>query len=144
MRWPWRFRWGGAAEEPEHLRTGRWGEKQAEHYLRRRGFRILGRRVRVGRRDELDLVARDRDCLVFVEVKTRGDEAFGRPAAAVDRKKRHALSRAAIRYMLKLREKPCHFRFDVVEVVGSRDEGAPAVRHIRGAFSLNSRYRVPW
>ena len=144
MRWPWRGRDAGKGREPEHLRTGRWGEREAERYLQALGFRILGRRLRVGRRDELDLLARDKDCLVFVEVKTRRSEDFGRPAAAVDRNKRQALSRAALRYMLKLKRKPDFFRFDVVEVVGHPDEGKPEVTHIRSAFTMSSRYRVPW
>ena len=144
MHWPWTRFTRPRTGEPEHLRTGRWGERQAECYLRDKGFRVLGRRVRVGRRDELDLVARDADCLVFVEVKTRGSEDFGRPVRAVDRKKRRNLSRAALRYMLKLRQKPPYFRFDVVEVVGERDEKNPVVRHIKNAFPMSPPYRVPW
>ncbi|MDP2991221.1 MAG: YraN family protein, partial [Kiritimatiellota bacterium] len=67
------------AERPS---TGPWGEAQAERTLRQKGYAILGRRVRVGRRDELDLVARDGEVLVFVEVKTRKAEMFGRPGEA--------------------------------------------------------------
>jgi putative endonuclease len=144
MRWPWgRKRWL-KPQEPEHLRTGRWGEEQAAKFLRARGLRILGRRVRVGRRDEIDLLAREKDCLVFVEVKTRRNEDFGSPASAVDRRKQRVLSRAALRYMTKLKEKPPYYRFDIVEVVGRRDEEGPTVRHLPAAFSMDPRYRVPW
>ena len=139
MAW-WRRERDGA----DHLKTGLWGERVAEAHLEAKGFNVLGRRVRVGTRDELDLVARDRDCLVFVEVKTRKTEAFGRPLAAVDRSKRHSLSRAAIRYMMRLREKPAYFRFDVVEVVGVPDDARPVVRHVENAFSMDRIYRVPW
>ena len=128
---------------PEHLRTGLWGEEQAERFLKKLGWRILGRRVRLGR-DELDLVARAGEVLVFVEVKTRGSEEFGRPAAAVDRGKRHSLSRAAVHYLQKLRERPAFFRFDVVEVIGTAEAGAPRIRHIENAFTLNKRYRIWW
>ena len=123
--------------------AGSWGEAQAEHALRQKGYAILGRRVHVGRRDELDLVARDGAVLVFVEVKTRKTEAFGRPGAAVNRAKRHYLSRAAVRYMKHLRQRPNAFRFDVVEVVGTASTPAPLIRHIENAFPLDRCYRVP-
>lgn len=128
---------------PIHLATGVWGEREAERFLVARGYRILGRRFRVTLRDEVDLVARDGEILVFVEVKTRKTEAYGRPLSAVDRKKRHVISRAAVRYLGRLR-KPVNFRFDVVEVIGSRDEGNPVIRHIQSAFTLDRRYVLPW
>jgi len=128
---------------PREHQTGLWGEKHAEKMLKRKGFKILGRRVRVGDRDEIDLVARDGKVLVFVEVKTRKRETFGRPAESVDRKKRHALSRAAVRYLQRLKDPRRLFRFDVVEVVGSIEEAEPTIRHIDNAFALDSRYSLP-
>lgn len=139
MWWPWRK----AKEQPEHLKTGAWGEDQAERFLKQKGFTILGRRVRLDR-DELDLVARSGGVLVFVEVKTRKSEEFGRAISSVDRAKRASLSRAAVHYLLKLREKPDHFRFDVVEVIGEKDKGEPEIRHIENAFSLDKKYRLAW
>lgn len=123
--------------------AGAWGEAQAERVLRKKGYTILGRRVRIGRRDELDLVARQDDVLVFVEVKTRASEDFGRPGAAVNRAKRHHLSRAAVRYLKRLHLAPRAFRFDLVEVIGAPGSPAPEVRHIENAFPLDSCYRVP-
>ena len=129
---------------PVHLETGKWGEDVAADYLKAKGFRILGRRVRVGTRDELDLVARQGDRLVIVEVKTRGSEAFGRPVSAVDRAKRHTLSRAAVRYIRRLKNPRICFRFDVIEVVGRpHDAEAPLVRHIENAFPLDRHYMLP-
>lgn len=130
-------------EFPLHLAAGLWGEREAERFLASKGFRILSRRYRVSARDELDLVARCGDILVFVEVKTRQSESFGRPVAAVDKRKRHVLSRAAVRYLQRLKM-PVTFRFDVVEVVGREGEGAPVVRHIENAFSLDRCYVLPW
>ena len=138
MWWPWK------RKTPAHLRTGEWGEKQAARMLDRKGYRILGQRVRVGKRDELDIVARHGEVLVFVEVKTRKGEEYGRPISSVNRFKRHSLSRAAIRYMKQLRAKPDYFRFDVVEIVGSEDSADPVVRHIENAFTLDRGYRIPW
>ena len=126
-----------------HLRSGLWGEEQAATLLAAKGYRILGRRVRIGTRDEIDLVARDGSVLVFVEVKTRKSEDFGSPASAVDRAKRHALSRAAVRYLKKLKDPRVYFRFDVVEVVGQPGDSAPAVRHLPNAFTLDRCYNLP-
>ena len=139
MRWPWQKR-----ESPEHLRTGEWGERVAEDALRRAGLRVVGRRVRYGSRLELDLVAWQGRVLVFVEVKTRANEDFGRGWAAVNRAKQRQLSRAAWRYLRALDPKPEYFRFDVVEVVGSPGESKPQVRHLENAFTLSSDIRLPW
>ncbi len=124
--------------------AGLWGERQAERALRAKGYRILGCRVRVGPRDEFDLVARDGDVLVFVEVKTRAGAGFGRPADRVDDRKRHTLSRAAVRYLKRLKHPPHAFRFDVVEVLGAPEgAAAPEIRHLENAFPLDRLYRVP-
>ncbi len=128
---------------PFHLRTGVWGETQAELFLKAKGYRILGRRVRVTARDELDLVARDGEVLVFVEVKTRKTETFGAPLAAVDRAKRHTVSRAAVRYLQRVRYPKVYIRFDVVEVIGQDGDANPVVRHIENAFTLDPQYRLP-
>lgn len=128
---------------PIHLTTGLWGEREAEQFLVSKGYRILSRRFRVTVRDEVDLVARDGEVLVFVEVKTRKTEDYGRPVSAVDRKKRHVMSRAAVRYLKRL-EKPVCFRFDVVEVIGTESGGNPKIRHIENAFPLDRCYALPW
>jgi len=128
----------------EHLESGIWGEELAEKHLRDKGMKILGRRLRIGKRDELDLLARNGDTLVFIEVKTRASEAFGRPSAAVNKDKRFRISRAAMRYMKRLKKKPLYFRFDIVEVVGNPNRGDPIIRHLPNAFTLDKRFRVPW
>jgi putative endonuclease len=126
------------------LEAGVWGERWAERTLKDKGYRILGRRVRVGERDEIDLIARHKDVLVFVEVKTREDEEFGRPVSAVNEKKRHVLSRAAVRYLKQLDTLPPYFRFDVVEVIGRVGDPDPDRRHIENAFTLDPRYRLSY
>jgi putative endonuclease len=90
--------------------------------------------------DELDLIGRQGDTLIFVEVKTRASEDFGRPAAAVNRAKRKKLSRAAIRFLKNHKLRPPYIRFDVVEVVGKK----PEIRHIPNAFQLEGGYRIWW
>jgi putative endonuclease len=126
-------------KEAEHLRTGRWGEEQAEKFLKKAGLKMVGRNVRVGY-DEIDLIVRQGDTLIFVEVKTRASEDFGRPASAVNRAKRKKLSRAAIRFLKNHKLRPPYIRFDVVEVVGEK----PEIRHIQNAFQMEGGYRIWW
>jgi putative endonuclease len=130
---------------PAHLRAGAWGEDLAERFIIRKGYTIIGRNVRVGKKDEIDCIARAPDgVLVFVEVKTRVNELFGRPFSAVDKRKRKTLSRAALRYMMRLKSKPDYFRMDVIEVIGTPEQKNPVVRHIENAFQLSGNKRIPW
>jgi putative endonuclease len=124
--WAWqapRPATGGAA--PRSAEVGRWGEACAAEYLSRAGYAVISRNVRPNRRDEIDIVARFGDTLVFVEVKTRSREDYGRPFKAVDRKKRHALNRAAAAFLRKAKHPGLYYRFDVVEVLGTPKRGHP-------------------
>ena len=99
--------------------TGARGEKAAAEVLaHRHQFRILTRNWRDprDRRDEIDLVARDGEVLVFVEVKTRTEHALVPGYHAIDERKQRALRRAVHAYLTALPEPPLTFRFDVVEV----------------------------
>ena len=127
---------------PRQLDSGEWGEAQAERHLAAKGWKILGRRVRNRGREELDLIARDGDVLVFVEVKTRSSEGYGRPIASVDRDKRRLLCRAAARYLARLKNPRVYYRFDVVEVIGSPASGVLELRHVPNAFQMDSRYTI--
>lgn len=123
--------------------SGLWGEEKASIYLKSIGYKVLDARVRFGAREEIDIVARHDERLVFVEVKTRKSEDFGRPLSAVDRKKRDLLSRAAVRYLKKLKDPHVYFRFDVIEVIGSPESDAePKITHIEDAFQLSRKYSV--
>jgi putative endonuclease len=130
--------------EPLHLKTGRWGEQQAVRMLKTKRHRLLGRRVRVGRHDEIDIITEHRDTLVFVEVKTRRNEKYGRPFSSVNAAKRRCLSRAAVAYLKRKKIKPEFIRFDVVEVIGEPGGAEPEIRHIENAFPLDSAYRLWW
>lgn len=139
----WSLQW--FSKEASHLKTGRWGEKQAEKFLKKSGYRILGRRVRAGKHDEIDLIARlGSDTMVFVEVKTRKSDHYGRPAAAVNRDKRRKLSRAAVTFLQKRKLRPPYIRFDIIEVIGLRLDGTPEIHHIENAFTLEGGYRIWW
>ena len=132
------------SREALHLQTGKWGERQAARFLKRLRYRIRGKRVRVGKHDELDIVVEQSGILVFVEVKTRRNETYGRPFSAINKAKRKRLSRAAVNYLKKTKLRPDHIRFDVVEVIGEPGGQPPEIRHIENAFPLDSSYRLWW
>jgi putative endonuclease len=99
--------------------SGERGERLAAEWLRReRGFAIVAQNWRNpgDRREEIDIVGRDGEVLVFVEVKTRAAGALVPGYHAVDQRKKRVLKRAAETYLAQLRDKPRTFRFDVVEV----------------------------
>lgn len=107
--------------------AGSRGEQEAADFLQhKRGFVIVARNWRNprDRRDELDLVCRDGDALVFVEVKARAAGALVPGYHAVDRRKKRVLRRAAEAYLAHLRVKPRTFRLDVVEIVLPAVSGA--------------------
>ena len=115
--------------------------RQAENLVARRldaaGWQLLARNART-RHGELDIVARDVDALVFVEVKAgRRNAAYGpeRPALAVDRRKQQRIRRLAAAWLADHRDAPhCQtIRFDVVGVTIDRGR-ATAIEHIRNAF----------
>jgi putative endonuclease len=124
---------------PEHLRRGALGERAAEIHLKALGMKFLARNFR-GAHGELDLVFRERDCLVFVEVKARSSEDWTRPAAAVDARKKLLLSQTALEYLRLLKNPQVKFRFDIVEVL-LRDGEVREVRHLPNAFALSRPLR---
>ena len=126
-------------ELPLNLRHGNLGERAAKQHLTQSGLKFLVANYR-SKRGEVDLVFRDGDCLVFVEVKTRSREDWTRPAAAVDRRKRQLLSRAALDYLRLLKNPQIKFRFDIVEVL--LQEGAVReIRHLPNTFTLSAPHR---
>lgn len=132
-------RWRSRSTEAPHLALGRLGEKLAGRHLARNGYRILRRNVRLGKGGEIDLVCRDRsaNALVFVEVKTRSNEDYGRPSRAVDARKRRRLIKGAMAWLRMLELPDLTFRFDVVEVIAS---SPPEIRILENAFALPQRY----
>ncbi|MFN7138101.1 MAG: YraN family protein, partial [Limisphaerales bacterium] len=109
-------KWFTRRELPVHLQRGALGEKAARKHLQKLGLKYLTSNFR-SPRGEIDLIFRDGDCLVFVEVKTRSSEEWTRPAAAVNASKRKAISACAMDYLKRLRRPQIKFRFDIVEVL---------------------------
>jgi putative endonuclease len=124
---------------PQHLEYGRLGERAAKRELKRLGMKFLTANFRT-ERGEIDLVFRDRDCLVFIEVKTRSSEEWKRPAAAVDKERRQRLTRAGLDYLRLLKNPRVKVRFDIVEVL-LNDGAVSAVRHLPNSFAMERPYR---
>jgi putative endonuclease len=129
----------GGKEKPEHLRRGELGEREAKKFLQKAGLTFLTANFRSAR-GEVDLVFREDDCLVFVEVKTRSSEDWTRPAAAVDARKRKLLSQTALDYLKLLKNPQVKFRFDIVEVLLANG-AVREIRHLPNTFSLSKPYR---
>lgn len=119
---------------------GAHGEKLAARFLRKHGYKILYRNFRGRRGGEIDIVCRDGDTLVFVEVKTRTSEDFGRPIETITRDQRQRISLGALAWLRMLDDPDILFRFDVVEVLLPAD-GEPQLELIKNAFGLPKGYR---
>jgi putative endonuclease len=129
----------GGGDKPEHLRRGEAGERAAKRHLRALGLKFLTANYR-STHGEVDLIFREDDCLVFIEVKTRSSEEWTRPAAAVDARKRRLLSQTALDYLKLLNNPPVKFRFDIVEVL-LKDGKVIEIRHLANTFTLSKPYR---
>ncbi len=115
------------------INSGVLGEKSAELYLKRKGYKIEARNYRC-KYGELDIVARDGSCIVITEVKTRKSHAYGAPAEFVTLKKQEKLRRAAMDYV---GYEETEMRFDVIEVTYEMYHGRfliKEINHIENAF----------
>jgi putative endonuclease len=120
-------------DEPEHLARGRLGERAAKRYLKKAGLKFLYANFK-GEQGEIDLIFRDREILVFVEVKTRSSEAWRRPAAAVTPDKQRRVAATARDYLRFLERSDIPVRYDIVEVL--LEEGrVKEIRHQPNAFA---------
>lgn len=106
------------SDEPSTRERGRKGEDRAATYLVRRGLEVIERNVTVAGA-EIDLVTRDGETIVFVEVRGRADDRLGHPLETVDARKQARLRRGATGWLIRhdLWERVA-VRFDVVALVG--------------------------
>jgi putative endonuclease len=114
-------------------RAGRSGEDLAAEHLDRRGYRILHRNFRT-REAEIDIIARHRGVIVFVEVKARRGRGYGHPKWAVTPAKQRRISMAALSYLKKKRLMDARARFDVVTIQSMDAE--PRIEVFANAFEL--------
>lgn len=117
-----------------HNELGKWGEEYAAAYLSQQGYTITERNWRIGHRD-IDIIARtpDNTTVVFVEVKTRTNDAITKPEDAVNIKKIRNIGIAANAYVKQTNITDL-LRFDVITIIGNNDDNAQ-LEHIADAFN---------
>lgn len=114
-------------------KLGRWGEKQSERFLKKKGFRFITRNFRC-KPGEVDLIMSDATgALVFIEVKTRRSESKVKAQDSIDKGKRRRIAAAAKYFVRQYEVKDRPWRFDVMAVVLPK-EGPVEIRHYRNAF----------
>lgn len=114
------------------LPFGRWGEDIAAEYLENLGYQIIQKHFQFHHL-EIDLIARDQDYLVFVEVKTRSSADYGLPEEAITPRKKAYLRRAAEGYLYLNNLSQIDCRFDVISI-SFTPEGKPVIEHFPNAF----------
>ncbi len=112
---------------------GEYGEEQAARYLRRKGYRIVERNYRC-RQGEIDIIARKREILAFIEVKLRRDDRFAEAREFVTAAKQRRILSAASLYLTRCGE-DLQPRFDVIEIYAPNGERGPiTINHLESAF----------
>lgn len=114
-------------------RLGSEGESVALQFLKKQGYTIIQRnfKTQIG---EIDIIAKDGETIVFVEVKTRKNDTFGAPYESVNTAKRQKMKNVALLY-LKKQKKELPARFDVISI-NCLQNGQKDIRHIRDAFEV--------
>ena len=114
-------------------KLGEKGEAIAARHLKKKGYRIIEKNYRT-KLGEIDIIAKDKDTLVFVEVKSRRSWQFGNPKAAVTPQKQRKISMVALHYLKTTHRSNVSARFDVAAVTITRDK--PQIEIIKNAFEL--------
>ena len=112
---------------------GEKSENLAAWYLKKNGYKIIEQNYR-NRMGEIDIIAREKKTIVFVEVKSRRSIRYGNPKWAVTPKKQRKISMVALYYLKTTQQIDAKARFDVVSITSNRDE--PQIEIVRNAFDL--------
>jgi putative endonuclease len=121
----------------QNLYLGKRGEEAAVGLLKDNGYKILLRNYKT-KLGEIDIIAKDKDTICFVEVKTRYSERFGLPAEAVFRSKQRQISKAALVFLKEKNLLDKKARFDVISILYSEDN--PKLDLIKNAFELDASF----
>lgn len=111
-------------------------EKAAAEFLKKQGYKIVARNYRT-RAGEIDIIARDKEAIAFIEVKSRNSKHYGHPKWAVTKKKQYKISMVALSYLKSTRQNDAKARFDVVSILNTGNH--PRIELIKNAFELAYR-----
>ncbi|MBW1841403.1 MAG: YraN family protein [Deltaproteobacteria bacterium] len=117
----------------QRQKFGKESETTAVKYLKKNGYKILERNYRT-KLGEIDIIAKDRDALVFVEVKAKRSDRFGNPKEAVTPKKQRKISKVALHYLKATNQNHVKARFDVVAILSMEDN--TSIEIVKNAFEL--------
>ncbi len=117
----------------ERKELGKKGEELALRFLKKRGYRVVEKNY-VCKMGEMDIIAREKDTWVFIEVKTRTSTLFGPPQLAVNPSKQRQLSKVALNYIKEKHQEDVKARFDVVAILLGQKEAE--IELIKDAFDL--------
>ena len=109
---------------------GKTSEIIASNYLKKKGYKILKTNYK-NKLGEIDIIAKDKNCLVFVEVKARMSRKFGDPFEAINVEKQNKIRAVATIYLMQNRLMETNCRFDAIAVLGEMDED---IKHVENAF----------
>ena len=112
---------------------GKKSENLAAWYLKKNGYKIIEQNYRTAL-GEIDIIAKEKKTIVFVEVKSRQSIRYGNPKWAVTPKKQRKISMVALQYLKSIRQADAKARFDVVAITSNRDE--PQIEIVKNAFEL--------
>lgn len=116
--------------------VGRLGEEIACRFLENLGWQILDKNYHYSRLAEIDIVAKDNDTIVFVEVKTRTTTNFGHPFEAINHTKLMNIFKAGLAYLKQTKEPYRRYRIDIISVLGRLEKESPKIEHLKD-ISLN-------
>jgi len=111
------------------------GEAMAARYLEERGWTVLHRNFRMGRK-EIDLVARRHEVVAFVEVKTRAGLGYGHPLEAITWKKRREIQQVATAWVSRFGQLAESYRFDAIAILVRAGGGEPLIEHVEDAWRM--------
>ncbi|PKL72440.1 YraN family protein [Candidatus Kuenenbacteria bacterium HGW-Kuenenbacteria-1] len=114
-------------------KIGDLGEKIAKQYLKKQGYKIIKQNY-TNRAGEIDLIVKEKDQIVFVEVKTRTNQNFGYPEEAIDSRKQNKIFKTAQNYLIKEKIFSENYRFDVISIEMDQSTKKAIIKHIKSAF----------